>query len=150
MWGAIDKEGNEVIPFIFDEIKHFWDTEDVFIAHYGGWDNGHWGVIDNRGNWLAEPIFEDIDCEYKNGLFAFYKEDRWDDDVPLGIYDTKQKKVIFEPQFLDVSFIDDDWIKVEVFDDELGRNVEKIIDINGKERFHSIYSSIRTWKNHMK
>ena len=146
MWGAIDKEGNEVIPFIFDEIKHFWDTEDVFIAHYGGWDNGHWGVIDNRGNWLAEPIFEDIDYEYKNGLFAFYKEDRWDDDVPLGIYDTKQKKVIFEPQFLDVSFIDDDWIKVEVFDDELGRNVEKIIDINGKERFHSIYSSIRTWK----
>ena len=68
MWGAIDKEGNEVIPFIFDEIKHFGDVDDVFMAHYGGWKDGHWGVIDNQGNWLAEPIFEDIDMIVKRSL----------------------------------------------------------------------------------
>lgn len=146
LWGAIDPEGNEVIPFIFDEIKHFWDIDDVFMVHYGGWADGHWGVIDHRGNWLAEPIFEDIDYEYHDGLFAFYNEDKWNDDVPLGIYDIKQHKVIFEPQFFDVSFRDDGWIEVEVFDEALGRNVEKLIDRDGNEKFHSIYSAICTWK----
>ena len=146
LWGAIDKSGNVVIPFIFDEIKHFCDTEDVFMVHYGGWTEGHWGVIDNRGNWLAEPVFEDINYEYHDGLFAFYKEDKWSDDVPLGIYDIKQKKVIFEPQFFDVSFCDDGWIEVEVYDEQLGRKVEKFIDRNGNEKFHSIYTSIYDWK----
>lgn len=147
LWGAIDKEGNEVIPFIFDEIKTFWDVDDVFMAHFGGWENGHWGVIDNRGNWLAQPIFEDIDYEYQDGLFAFYKEDKWGDDVPLGIYDIKQQKVIFEPQFFDVSFCEDGWIEVEVFNESLGRKIEKLIDRNGNEKFHSEYSRISAWKH---
>ena len=98
-------------------------------------------------NWLAEPIFEDIDYEYQDGLFAFYAEDKWNgDDVPLGIYDVKQKRVLFEPQFFDVSFREDGWIEVEVFDEELGRRVEKFIDREGNEKFHSIYSSIYSWK----
>ena len=146
LWGAIDTAGNEVIPFIFDEIKHF-DDSDVFMAHYGGWKEGHWGVIDNRGNWLAEPIFKDIDYEYHDGLFAFYADDKWSgDDVPLGIYDVKQRKVIFEPQFFDVSFRDDGYIEVEVFDKDLGRRIEKMIDLDGNERFHSEYTSIYGWK----
>lgn len=146
LWGAIDAAGREVIPCIFDEIKFFNDVENVFMAHYGGWENGHWGVIDNRGNWLAEPVFEDIAYDYSNGLFAFYGQDKWADDSLMGIYDINQKKVIFEPQFQDVSFRDDGYIEVEVFDEELGRTVERIIDINGKEKFHSVYSSIFGWK----
>lgn len=146
LWGAIDKSGKTVIPFIFDEIKYFSDTEEVFMAHVGGWENGHWGVIDKQGNWLADPIFADIDYEYHDGLFAFYESDKWEDDVPLGIYDVHQKKVLFQPQFFDVSFRDDDWIEVEVYDEQLGRRVEKLIDRNGKEKFHSIYTSIYCWK----
>lgn len=148
LWGAIDKDGNEVVPFIFDEIKHFWDIDDVFMVHYGGWKDGHWGVIDNHGNWLADPMFEEIGYEYHDGLFAFYKEDKWESvDVSLGIYDLKQHKVIFEPQFSDVSFHDDGWIEVETFDEELGRRVKKLIDRNRNEKFHSVYTSIYTWKN---
>ncbi len=147
LWGAIDAAGNEIIPFIFDEIKFFNDVNDVFMAHYGGWKEGHWGVIDNRGNWLAEPIFEDLDYEYYDGLFAFYADDKWNgDDVPLGIYDVKQRKVIFEPQFFDVSFRDDGYIEVEIYDESLGRRIEKMIDRFGNERFHSEYSSIYGWK----
>ena len=146
LWGAIDKTGNSVIPFIFDEIKHFSDTEEVFMAHIGGWENGHWGVIDKHGNWLADPVFAGIDYEYFDGLFAFYESDNWNDDVPLGIYDVKQKKVLFPPQFFDVSFRDDGWIEVEVYDEQLGRRVEKLIDRGGKEKFHSIYTSIYCWK----
>lgn len=146
LWGGIDKEGNEVIPCKFDEIKFFWDIDGIYMAHFGGWKDGKWGVIDDHGNWLAEPVFEDIDYDYKDGLFAFYKEDKWEDDVPLGIYDIKQQKVIFEPQFFDVSFRDDGYIEVEVYDEELDRRIEKLIDRNGKEKFHSVYSSIYTWK----
>ena len=147
LWGAIDKNGNEVIPFIFDEIKHFYDTTEVFMAHYGGWKEGKWGVISRTGEWLAAPVFEDISYEYKDGLFAFYKEDKWsDNDVPLGIYDINQRKVVFEPQFSDVSFRDDGYLEVEAFDEKIGRCVEKIIDLTGKEVFPSIYSSIYGWK----
>lgn len=147
LWGGIDRNGNEVIPFIFDEVKFFWDTDEVFMAHYGGWDDGKWGVIDNHGNWLAEPAFEDIDYEYHDGLFAFYQEGKWSgDDVLLGIYDLKQNRVIFEPQFYDVSFHDDGYIEVDVYDQELGRRVEKLIDRNGNEKFHSIYSFLYTWR----
>lgn len=149
LWGAIDKDGNEVIPFIFDEIKHFFDRTDMFMAHYGGWKDGHWGVIDNKGAWLAEPIFEGLSYESWEDLIVFYAEDpdATGDDLPMGIYDLTQKKVLFEPQFLDVDFCSNGDMEVEVFDQELGRTIEKIIDRTGKERFKSVYSSIYTWKD---
>lgn len=37
-------------------------------------------------------------------------------------------------------------MRLEVFDEQLGRKVEKLIDRNGQEKFHSIYTSIYTWK----
>lgn len=146
LWGAIDKTGKEVIPCIFDEIKYFNDTSEVFMAHCGGWKTGKWGVISRTGEWLVDPIFEDIAYDYKDGLFAFYQDDKWGDNVPLGVYDLNQRKVIFEPQFFDVSFRDDGYLEVEVYDEKLGRSVEKIIDLDGKEAFPSIYSSIYGWK----
>ena len=103
-------------------------------------------MIDCKGNWLAEPVFEEIDCEFHDGLFAFFSESPWDnDDAPMGIYDTKQKRVLFEPQFTDVSFMDDGYIEVEAYDETLGRTVTRLIDRNGREKFHSEYSSIYTW-----
>lgn len=147
LWGAIDKDGNEVIPFIFDEIKHFFDRSDMFMVHYGGWKDGHWGVVDCKGNWLAEPTFEGFSYETWKDRILFYAEDpdATGDGLPMGIYDLAQKKVLFEPQFLDVTFRDNGDMEVEVFDEELGRTIEKIIDPSGKERFKSIYSSIYTW-----
>lgn len=149
LWGGIDRHGNEVIPFVFDEIRCFEDTDDVFAAHYGGWKDGKWGVIDNHGHWLADPVFGDIHYEYHDGLFAFSEvgedEDGWE-DTPYGIYDTKQQSVVFKPQFTHVHFLDDGWIEVETFDEELGRSIEKLIDINGNEKFHSVYSGIYAWK----
>lgn len=149
LWGAIDKNGNEIIPCIYDEIKYFNDTTEVFMAHYGGWKNGKWCVVSKTGEQLTETIFEDLDYVFKDGLFAFYQNDKWSepDNVPLGVYDLKQNKVIFEPQFLDVNFTDDGNLEVEVFDEKLGRTVEKIIDLNGNEIFPSVYSSIYTWQD---
>lgn len=148
LWGAIDRGGNEVIPFIFDEIKHFSDRTDIFMVHYGGWKEGHWGVIDSKGNWLAEPTFDDICYDSCGDLIAFYGDDPDStlDDTPIGIYDLAKKKVLFAPQFLDVNFCSNGDMEVEVFDQELGRKIEKIIDPSGRERFKSVYSSIYTWK----
>ena len=150
LWGAIDKDGNTVIPFQFDEVKHLdfpdGQEETAFVVHYGGWENGHWGVIDNRGNWLADPVFEDIGYGYDDGVITFYDRDSWDDDALMGLYDLKEKKVIIEPQFYDIDFLSDGWLQVEVNDEELGRHVERLIDRSGKEKFHSIYTFLHAWQ----
>lgn len=148
LWGGIDKNGSEVIPCIFDEIKYFSDCSDIYMAHIGGWESGRWGVIDQAGGWLAEPVFADFGYDYHDGLITFYAQNESldPDDVPMGVYDLKQKKVLFEPQFLDVSFLEDGDLLVEIFDKALGRNIQKIIDRSGKERFKSVYSYIYTWK----
>lgn len=144
LWGAIDRNGNEVIPFVFDEIKTFEDRSDIFMAHSGGWENGSWGVIDSRGNWLAEPMFWGIDYSTGGDLILFYAEYTGSTEL-IGIYDLAKKEVLFEPQFVDASFMDDGSIMVESLDTKLGRRIGKIIDSSGKERFHSAYSHIHTW-----
>ncbi len=150
LWGAIDREGNTVIPFMFDEIKHFFSVDEesvdgIYMVHTGGWKDGHWGVIDDHGNWLADPVFEDIGYDYQDGLVTFYDRDSGDDDALMGLYDLKEKKVILEPQFCDVDFLRDGLLRVEVNDEEVGRHVEKIIDRTGKEKFHSVYTYIQAW-----
>lgn len=133
LWGAVDKTGKEVIPCIFDEIKTFYDITNVYTAHFGGWDNGKWGVVDRNGKWVAKPIFSNIGYEYQDGLFTFYTDNEYgyDDDILFGIYDIKQQKVLFEPQFSDVNFLSNGNIHVNVYDKALKRNIEKIIDKNG-------------------
>ena len=149
LWGAIDAKGNTLIPFVFDEIKCFSNRTDMFIAHYGGWKDGHWGVIDRGGNWLVDPVFGGIGYKSRNDLIVFYAEDpdSTADVLPMGIYDLTNKKVLFEPQFLDVNFLSNGNIKVEVFDPELDRTIEKIIDRTGQERFQSVYSDIYVWRD---
>ncbi|MGN0555175.1 MAG: WG repeat-containing protein, partial [Candidatus Fimenecus sp.] len=148
LWGAIDRTGKEVIPFLFDSLEAFADTTEVFSAHYGGWETGKWGVISRTGEWLVEPIFSDIGPLYKDGLFFFGQEDAESDseDILFGVYDLHQQKVIFEPQFSDVEFTDDGYLEVEVFEESLGRFVQKIIDLHGKEVFPSVYSFISAWR----
>lgn len=150
LWGGIDKRGNEVIPFIFDEIVAYmvYEKEDIskrgeiYKAHVGGWENGYWGIIDRKGKWIVQPQFEDIGFEYHDGLFTFYRENMWGGEPKMGIYDIKQNKVLFEPQFDDVEFCDNGDIIVEVFDKNLNRSVKKIMDRTCKERFNSNYTDI--------
>ena len=141
LWGMIDKTGKEIIPCIYDEIIPY-EKSKYLQAHYGGRKEGKWGIINYAGEWVVEPIFEDLDYEIsKDGLFTFYNEDKWN-DAPAGIYSMDEQRVLFEPQFLDVDFIGDGIIKVEVYDDKLKRNIEKIIDRTGKALFNSEYTFI--------
>ena len=102
LWGGIDYFGDEVIPFIFDEIESFMDTTDYFIAHAGGWPDGAYGVIDRTGNWIVDPQIEDIDAEWNNGLlvFGYYNTEIYND--LYGIYDVFAGKVLLEPVYDDI------------------------------------------------
>lgn len=149
LWGVIDKNGNEIIPCIYDEIKQFMNDDsslcqDYYIVHVGGWEKGKWAIIDRNGNFITEPIFEDDPFDYGFDMFAFQNEYSRE-DIPQGIFDLKQNKILFKPQFDDVCFIDKDLIRVQVFDEELGYAVEKIIDKTGKELFKSDYTDIYYW-----
>jgi len=142
----IDKTGKEVVPFLFDEIKYYcWDESSKYLqAHYGGWE-GKWGIINFSGEWVVEPIFEGLGYEiYNDDYITFYNEDKWStpDEIPMGIYSIKEHRVLFEPQFFDVNFIDDETIIVQKYDNKSGKYKAKIIDINGNILLDSQYDSI--------
>ncbi|MDR3271853.1 MAG: WG repeat-containing protein [Flavobacteriaceae bacterium] len=144
-WGMIDKTGRETVLCKFDEIQYFSFSENsqYLKAHYGGWKTGKWGIINFSGEWVVEPIFEDLDYEiFNDDCFAFYSVDKWSDpdDVPMGIYSISKHSVIFEPQFFEVDFLENGNFKVATFDKELNRKVEQIIDSSGKPLFKSIYT----------
>lgn len=127
-WGGIDYYGNPVIPFIFDEIRPFCDTTDCFIAHFGGWPDGTYGVIDRNGKWIVAPQFEDIDANWNNGLLVFsYYNTKISDDL-YGLYDTSSKKVILEPVYGDIWINKDSTIEIESYDkDYCKRRTQKIV-----------------------
>ncbi len=155
LWGAIDATGKEVIPCVFDEIYPLYDANSSWGAKpipnlFAAQKNGKWGIIDDMGEWIAEPTFGKLDYDCDHGLIVFYNDDPWNnsdpDSEPQGLYDINQKKVLFEPQFLDITILDDGDFCVEVFDEKLGRKIAKIIDKTGNERFPSVYSDIITWR----
>jgi hypothetical protein len=155
LWGMIDKTGKEIVPCKFDEIKFFndWENRDrrYLQAHFGGWGEGKWGIIDYAGNWVVEPIFEDLDYDItQDGRFAFYSDDKWSnpDHVPMGVYSISEKRVLIEPQFSEIDFMDDGTYKVEIFDEELNRSVEQIIDKAGNPVFKSTFSYLYERTDH--
>jgi len=151
-WGMIDKTGKEVVPCKFDEIQYFngdglgWGGFDsrYLKAHYGGWENGKWGIINYTGGWVVEPVFEDFGLDMsKDGLVQFYNEEA-DDDVPMGLYSIPKHQVVFEPQFFDIQFLDSGLLLVQKYDEKLQCRIAQIIDRSGRPLFDSVY----TWLLH--
>ncbi len=145
-WGAIDKNGNMIIPFIFDEIKPIWvdyeQIRDVFKVHYGGWENGHYGLINRNGEWLAKAEFDVIEYGFKDGLFVF--REYMDEELRevyhvqnlFGVYDIKQQKVLFKLQFDDIDFLNKGYILASTrkkIDYENSQYIKKLFNREGKE-----------------
>ncbi|MBO4953824.1 MAG: WG repeat-containing protein, partial [Clostridia bacterium] len=143
-WGVIDVNGNEVLPFIFDDIQTIEDRPGDFIVHHGGWEDGKCGIFSADGTWLVEPIFEEIEYFGEKDLVRFSRGDEMEGETLFGVYDLSLKKILFEPQFFDVLASNNGQLEVEVFDKQLYRQVTKIIDRNGKEAFPSVYTHIFT------
>lgn len=146
-WGGIDTHGREVIPFVFDDINFFFDRTDIFMVLAGGCESSKWGVIDNRGRWLAAPEFDYIDPDSRGSLFVFSDIDPDDPELEAryGIYDMMHKRVLYPPQFLSVHLMSDTRFQAELFDPKRGRIVEYIFRLDGSAVFPSEYSYIHTW-----
>lgn len=151
-WGVIDKGGNEVIPFIYKYILRCEaqnGEEDVFSVEYGDDEHTQWGVIDAKGNWIAKSNDRNIvalTTPTKDGLFVFLDSHwpLWEPDSEVGIYDSRKNEILFEPRFFDAGFLDDGGILLNGKMEDGGRDVTRIVDRDGKERFSSDYSWIIT------
>jgi hypothetical protein len=154
LWGMIDGMGREVVPCVFDELRRFWNygngedeaCRDYFGAHFGGWAEGKWGIIDRSGKWVVEPIFEDLGYDIScDGCFQFYASSKWphDGEQEMGVYSIPEKRVVFEPHFEDIDFLENGLFMVEAqHPREPGRKITKIIDKNGNALFPSEYTFI--------
>ena len=129
-WGGIDYTGNEVIPFIFDEIEPCFDTTDYFIAHVGGWPDGSWGVIDRTGKWVTEPKFERLDNDWNDGLLVFEYYNAEICDSLYGLYGAVSNKVILDPVNSDIWFNDDGTVEIESYDKDYSKRIKKVVNID--------------------
>lgn len=136
LWGGIDRSGNEVIPFVFDEIKPFCDTTDYYIAHSGGWPDGSYGVIDRTGKWIIEPRFEDIDSDWNEGLLIFgcYNTKIYDD--LYGLYDVSSNTILLEPIYGDIWFNNDGTVEIESYDKDYNKRTKMVVSINDIKNRH--------------
>ncbi|MDR1731766.1 MAG: WG repeat-containing protein [Synergistaceae bacterium] len=167
LWGMIDGMGREVVPCVFDEVRRFWIPgngedevcRDYFGAHFGGWAEGKWGIIDRSGKWVVEPMFHDLGNDLSSdGCFQYYNYKKWisndepdtRDDPIMGVYSIPDNRVIFDPQFVDVDFLDGGLFRVEYWDTKRGtgprRHIDvtraQIIDRKGSALFPSEYTFI--------
>lgn len=133
LFGIIDKTGKEIVECKFDSICTVDGWEDKYFAK----KNGKWGIIDLNGNWVVEPIFDNKGYYANNNIV-----DIWDGEY-IKFYDIKNKKYVFDKAYFDAEYLEkEDLFKITEFDDKLGYDVEKIVDINGQELFPSKYSYI--------
>lgn len=131
-WGVIDKTGKAVIPFEFDSIAGLNNSDDLFRVHYGGWENGKYGIIDKHGNWVVEPLFEYIPYDFEHDLLVFSNNDF---EEKFGLYDASAKKVMFEPAYSGIRILDNGDICLENSDAKRNKITAKVIDRQGNEKF---------------
>lgn len=60
-WGAVNKEGDTIIPFNYEQLRTFNDGVAAFSK------NGKFGFIDIHGNEVIKPQFDDV-SGFHNGL----------------------------------------------------------------------------------
>lgn len=71
MWGFIDKNGNEVIPFIYNDTK-------IFKEGLAGVKlNNKWGFIDKNGSEVIQFKYDDVWCFFEGGLALVEKDNKW-------------------------------------------------------------------------
>ena len=114
-YGYIDGNGKTVIGFQYDEAYPF---NKYGVALVSDLKDG-WHLIDMQGNEIPNTRFPYISrYDYEDRYLEFSSDDG--DDALIGLYDTKEKKVLIEPRFSDVSVRDDDHILVYERDGEYG------------------------------
>lgn len=129
-WGAIDRDGREVIPCKFQEIKWRpfdesleWRAQSEIAKHYlaAQDESGLWGLIDFQGKWVVKPQFGDMgyesDSSPNGDMFVFYSRDIWGggdpDETPCGVYSVSRQQIIIPAdKYVEIEFVDDRTVEV--------------------------------------
>ena len=133
-FGYIDKYGKTIIPFVYDEAWPFnrygvavvETLDDVFLIDLTG------KVIPGTENFVFEHYYD-----YDNRFLEFTDKKanfnyKYGDDLPVGLYDTKERKVILEPSMVSVVQYSEDEILVNKRGKEYGEGDSKEYYINSK------------------
>jgi len=105
-YGVVNCDGRIIIPFKYDGIQDFvggktWVRKD-----------GLWGLVNDVGTVLLEPLYSDI------VQIATYSDQVWVKNGAFwGVYDFDRENFLYEPQFSELQVLDD--IRTLVRKDEL-------------------------------
>ena len=115
-YGYIDGNGKTVIGFQYDEARSF---NKYGVAVVSKMTDNFFHLIDLQGNEIPGTRFPYISYyDYDDRYLEFSRDDGY--DVLLGLYDTKERKVLIEPRFSDIIVMDEEHILVYERDGEYG------------------------------
>lgn len=117
-YGYIDGNGKTVIGFQYDEARPF---NKYGVAVVTKMTDDYYHLIDLEGNEILDTRFPYISYYDYNDRYLEFSRDN-DDEALIGLYDTKERKVLIEPRFSDVSITDDNHILVWERDGEYGES----------------------------
>ena len=140
-YGYIDGNGKTAIGFQYDEARPF---NKYGVAVVSKTTDRFFHLIDLAGNEIPGTRFPYISYyDYDDRYLEFSRDD--EDEALIGLYDTKERKVLIEPRFSEVSITDDNHILVRERDGEYGvsdfrqyyinRNGDLIYPWLSKQRF---------------
>ena len=140
-YGYIDGNGKTVIGFQYDEARPF---NKYGVAVVSKMTDSFFHLIDLEGNEIPGTRFPYISYyDYDDRYLEFSRDD--EDEALIGLYDTKERKVLIEPKFSEIIVEDEDHILVYERDGEYGvsdfrqyyinRNGELIYPWLAKQRF---------------
>ena len=105
-YGYIDVNGKTVIGFNYDEAWPF-NKYGVAVVQIIGEDDY---LIDMEGKEIPGTRFKYLShyYEYNDRFLEFGYDYDASGDGPIGIYDTKERKILFEPKFEEVYYLEKD------------------------------------------
>ena len=97
-FGYINERGETVIPFAYDEA---WPFNKYGLAVVEDRKGSY--LIDTKGNIIpgTENLSFEHYYEYDDRFFEFYYSNDSYDEGPVGMYDTKERKILLEPSIDD-------------------------------------------------
>lgn len=103
-FGFIDYKGNEVIDFKFDKASDFEKEHSVVKI------NNKFGLINKKGEYIIEPIYDTLDYDKWTMLCKIINGKQFD-KRKIGVFSIQLKKVIIDPKFDDIDFLDEKYIR---------------------------------------
>ena len=74
-WGYINRQGEQVIASQFEDAYPF--REGLAAVQTGKYPDRHYGFIDTSGNWVIQPLFDEVGNVFSQGLAAVKLGDLW-------------------------------------------------------------------------